>query len=70
VGIDADEFWAAQGGGEQGTIDEPIPLAECTTDNEWVSIRAQVVGVGDALAELGDGDVDRVLCGGDVLDDS
>jgi replication factor A1 len=43
VGIDTDAFWADQRGGEQGTIDEPLPLAECTTDNEWVTIRAKVV---------------------------
>ena len=43
VGIDADAFWAAQRGGEQGTVDEPRSLAECASNNEWVTIRAKVV---------------------------
>jgi len=43
AGIDTDAFWAAQRDGERGTTDDPLPLAECTTDNEWVTIRAKVV---------------------------
>jgi replication factor A1 len=43
AGIDVDDFWGSQRGGDRGTIDDPLPLAECTTDNEWVTVRAQVV---------------------------
>jgi len=43
AGIDTDAFWAAQRDGEWGTTGDPLPLAECTTDNEWVTIRTKVV---------------------------
>ena len=32
AGVDTEAFWASLRGGDQGTTEEPLPLAECTTD--------------------------------------
>jgi replication factor A1 len=47
AGIDTEAFWAAQRGGDRGTTDDPLSLTECTTDNEWVTVRAKVIELWD-----------------------
>ncbi|WP_251344534.1 replication factor A [Haloplanus halophilus] len=41
--VDAEAFWASLRSGDQGTTDDPLPLAECTTDGAWVTVRAKIV---------------------------
>jgi len=43
AGVDTEAFWASLRGGDQGTTEEPLPLAECTSDGVWVTVRAKIV---------------------------
>jgi replication factor A1 len=47
AGVDTEALWASLRGGDQGTTEEPLPLAECTTDGAWVTVRAKIVELWD-----------------------
>jgi len=43
AGVDTDSFWASVRDDDQGTADDPLPLAECIIDGAWVTVRAKIV---------------------------